>query len=745
MKAVKSTDVFRSCILRQMDLFWYALLTVSTLMLLGVIYQFNIIGLHIPLVYGGDGVFSGESVKTILETGWCLFNPNVGAPFGQSMVAFPNSDGLSVLLIRMIGVLISDWAVAMNLFYFLTYILAALISFWAMRKMGVHAGVAYIFSLLYAFLPFHLIRSEAHLYLAAYYAAPLVVFVVHEMFSFEYQNETKSLPSIWLLILIGIVASSTGSYYAFFSCAILSFALLYRIIQLRNFSSSKSLFILLGVIIAGGVVNVSPTLFYLLTQPHSPFTWRGPAEAEIYGLKIIQLLLPRQGGSFQFWKFLSERYCKVMPLVNENVTASLGIWGSFGFLFGLGALTFFRQKSWLAPVRSLAKVNLFMVLLATIGGFGALISLLGFTEIRCYNRMSNFIAFVSLFSTAAIFTHLLNKLKHGWKSKILVLVILLMALLIGLKDQVNFPEINAASLQEPFLSDAAYFSSLEKIIPKQAMILQLPYVPFPEYPPVVKMTDYDQFRPYLHTQGIRWSYGVMKGTEGDEVIKTLSSLSSQDIVKKANIIGYSGVLINTLGYNDAGVAIIKEFQSALGQSGIVGDGFVYFSLPVEPSAGSQAKKGGEQLDALRSSMLTIHPGEIVSFKSQNRKFLTSGFSLPEPWGVWSEAPVSTMIFFTENPKSNIALSFTVSPYLPKPGMALTVTVKANGIKLADWAFKNGEKYPTDETIEIPENLIQKDGKVNLAFKYSKTNSPVGLGISADPRQLALGYISMTIK
>jgi len=738
MKISNSSGKFGIHIFNKFELLWYVFLTVSTLILLGVIYQLNKIGLHIPLSYGGDGVFSGESVKTILETGWCLFNPNVGAPFGQSMVAFPTSDGLSFLLIKIIGMFTSNWVVAMNVFYFLTYILAAFTSFWAMRKMGVHAGVAYVFSLLYAFLPFHLIRSESHFYLAAYYAAPLVVFVVHEMFSFEYQNETESLPRIWLLILIGIVASSTGAYYAFFSCAILSFALLYRIIQLKNFRSSKPFFVLIGVIIVGGVVNVSPTLVYLLTRPHGVLTWRGPAEAEIYGLKIIQLLLPRPGGSFHFWGALSEKYCKVMPLVNENMTASLGIWGSIGFLFGLGALTFTRQKSWLAPVRSLAKLNLFMVLLATIGGFGSLISLLGFTEIRCYNRISNFIAFVSLFSIAAIFTHLLNKPKHGWKSKILVSVILLMALLIGLKDQVNFPEINAASLQQPFMSDEAYFSSLQKMIPKQAIILQLPYVPFPEYPPVIKMTDYDQFRPYLHTKAIRWSYGVMKGTQGDEVIKTLSSLSPQDIVKKANIVGYSGVLINTLGYKDSGAAIIKEFQSVLGQSGIAGDGFVYFSLPSNESSAGQINEIDQQLKLV----MTIQPGQIISFQGQNNKFLSSGFSQVEPWGVWSDASASKMSFYVDT-KSDVSMVFKVSPLLPKPGMALTVTVKANGTKVADWIFKNGDIFPADERLEIPKSLIHADGKLKISFEYSKTNSPVSLGINNDPRQIALGFISIT--
>jgi hypothetical protein len=134
MKRFNSFGEFSVHHFNELDVPWYALLTVSTLVLLGVIYSFDQIGLHIPLVYVGDGLAAAESVKTILETGWYLFNPNVGAPFGQYMAAYPNSDGFSFLLIKIIGIFTDDWAVAMNVFYFLTYILAALASFWAMRK-----------------------------------------------------------------------------------------------------------------------------------------------------------------------------------------------------------------------------------------------------------------------------------------------------------------------------------------------------------------------------------------------------------------------------------------------------------------------------------------------------------------------------------------------------------------------------------------------------------------------------------
>ena len=723
-----------------------------TILILYIVYDLSRIGIHIPLAYSVDGLFSGESVKSILETGWYLFNPNVGVPFGQYMVAFPNSDGLCFLLIRMIGLFTDDWVVAINIFYFLTYVLSAFTSFWAMRNMGVSRGSAFVFSLLFAFLPFHLMYSEYHLYLGAYFAIPLVVFIVHEILSLECHSEIHKLPKTRFLIIIGLIASSTGVYYAFFSGAILCFALVYQIVLVKSFRYSKPIYILLSVIVAGFLINVSPTLKYLLTQSHNVLTLRSPAEVEIYGLKIIQMLLPRRDGSFHFWRNFNDNYCNIMPLINGNIGESLGLWGSFGFILGLIVVFFVHKNGWVDSLRNLAKVNLFIILLATVGGFGSLIAMLGFSEIRAYHRIARFIAFISLFSTAAFFTYLLNKLKHGWKSKLVALIILLAAMLVGLMDQVNFPEINAVDLQRAFMTDQSYFSSLQLIVPKKASVLQLPYVPFPEFPPVVGMKDYDQFRPYLHTKGIRWSYGVMKGTHGDEVIKALSFLSPQNIVNMSQILGYSGVLINTLGYKDSGVAIVKDFQSVLGQAGIDGAGFVYFPFPYKSSVESQTIALDQRVNAFKAFLLAIHTGQNISFRSQDLKyqgsilsFLRSGFSRPEEWGVWSEGSASTMLFFADHPQSNVKLIFNVSPYLPKPGMVLSVEVKANGTKVADWLFKNGGTYPSAETVDVPINLIPEDGKLSITFEYSKTNSPANLGISTDSRQFALYFNSVTRK
>lgn len=152
----------------------------------------------------------------------------------------------------------------------------------------------------------------------------------------------------------------------------------------------------------------------------------------------------------------------------------------------------------------------------------------------------------------------------------------------------------------------------------------------------------------------------------------------------------------------------------------------------------------QQYYLIKSGRLNIQPGEVVAFH-KNGQYLVSGFSLPEPGWVWSEGPTSKMLFFMGTTKSNVLLTFKVLPALPKSGMALSVVVKANGIKVSDWAFRNGEIYPAEKTIEIPQKLIEKDGKLEITFEYSETTRPKSLGINNDTRQLALQFINVTRK
>ena len=97
-------------------------------------------------------------------------------------------------------------------------------------------------------------------------------------------------------------------------------------------------------------------------------------------------------------------------------------------------------------------------------------------------------------------------------------------------------------------SDGDWVEQVDEALPEEAAVLQLPYVPFPSSPPVGRMVDYDQVRPYLHSDDLRWSYGAMKGRPedvGDDV----------ESPAQAEALGLRRRRVDRFGYPDNGAAV----------------------------------------------------------------------------------------------------------------------------------------------------------------------------------------------
>jgi phosphoglycerol transferase len=140
---------------------------------------------------------------------------------------------------------------------------------------------------------------------------------------------------------------------------------------------------------------------------------RMPAETEVLGLKIIQLLLPPQGcHAFRQYR---DYYNFTAPLINENKSAALGLFGSIGFLFLLLVLMVRRWQVIDKNLYMISKLNLCAILLATIGGFGSFFAYSISPMIRAYNRISVFIGFFALYALFAFIQYLLGAVDNSKK------------------------------------------------------------------------------------------------------------------------------------------------------------------------------------------------------------------------------------------------------------------------------------------------------------------------------------------
>lgn len=538
--------------------------------------------LKFPFQYGGDAALMGMLIKGIIDNGWYQINPYLGMPYGQLMYDFPLGN-FDFIVIKILSIFSSDYAVVMNLYYLLTFHLTTMTAMYAIRRLGIGAAPAIVGSLLFTFTPYHFLRGENHLLLSAYYMLPLMIMVIMWFYSpppWPLHLEGGGVKSImkpsWIAALvICLLTSSTFAYYPFFSCFFLLVAGLTSYLRWGERERAGVALLLILVICTGVLINLAPSIIYdLQNGPNPEVGVRSPMQSEVYGLKIIQLLLPISGHRIPQMAEIADSYAKSMPLVNENSFAALGIVAGGGFLLLiLGALF------WCAGgrgdhnlLRGLSTLNISAVLLATIGGFGVIFASLITPQIRCYNRISIFIAFFSILALLLVLEILFDR-SPSFKGKPARYGLLLLILIVGVLDQSSPAFVPPyCAIKGEFLADEEFIQSVEDVMPEGAMIFQLPYVPFPEHPLVIRIRGYEPIKAYLHSQSLRWSYGAMKGRDADAWQRSVAEKNLVDMTNDLSLAGFQGIYVDGYGYQDGGLAITKELSELLGVQPIVSQG-----------------------------------------------------------------------------------------------------------------------------------------------------------------------------
>ncbi|PKL60057.1 MAG: hypothetical protein CVV33_04640, partial [Methanomicrobiales archaeon HGW-Methanomicrobiales-4] len=322
------------------------------------------------------------------------------------------------------------------------------------------------------------------------------------------------------------------------------------------------------------ILNKLPSLLYCLSNgPSFAMKYRYSYETEVWGLKLIQLILPAPGHNIPFFAEIAQQYTLNRPLVNENVSASLGIIGTTGFLLLL-FWVFFR--GWKPLQKHLKERNRLMdhlslltisaVLIGTIGGISAIIAQF-FPEIHSYNRISLFIAFFAILAIALVLQLIFEQYRTNSFFCPLFIIFLLLILTFGVYDQVPVSyALNAGSDREKeFLSQEVFFSQIEKNMPSGASVFILPDIGgFPNSGSYEKINGLDSLKPYLHTRELKWSYPTMRDRFWDNWQIDVTNSKPQEMLGHLFITGFTGLLIDGYGYTDGGSATEKTFTNLTG-------------------------------------------------------------------------------------------------------------------------------------------------------------------------------------
>jgi hypothetical protein len=493
--------------------------------------------LSYPLVYsGGDEMGIFYWIKTIKHFGIRLVNPMVGGTTGGDMYDYIFSDKLSFFIVKVISIFVENTYLIANIFYFLSHILVSLSSVYVCRKLHYSAGISIMVSVLYAFSVFMQTRY-AHLWLTPYFMLPFSCLLSLKIVRGEIVCGKVSIwkdQNFYKALLISFCCAFTGFYYAFFTCILVAVAIVIRMINAEKGAMKKEgyhLCFILSVII-GCIMNVIPNMLYWIKNgfnPESEIATRGIGDAEIYGLKFIQLILPRQEHRISVFRELSNKYCEKYPLVNENATSAIGIIATVGFVASLIWLYSNRKEN-----KDLSYLNISVFLIATIGGIGSIFSLFFPTPMRAYNRMSLIIMFYSLLCVA----ELLKRFRMKCTKKVYGIVISVV-LCIGIFDQT---QVYAKYDYTVIDQNRKFIDKIEKQLPQESMVYELPFARWPSG------GNYRLFIPYLESAGLHWSYGAMQGRPEAKWQQMVSRCDIETMLALLAKKGYAGIYLDKIAY-----------------------------------------------------------------------------------------------------------------------------------------------------------------------------------------------------
>lgn len=520
-------------------------------------------GYNLPgqMIFSGDSLLTQTLIKSIQENGLLgvIYNPRLGAPENSLLADVPFLDWLMVIQVNFLMLFVKDSAAIMVIFLELTYVTTSVTMFFLLRRLHCNHEISFVFSILFSFSTYHTYRALGHVTLSNYFMVPLAVFLALYIASngtkYEIMMPFKGSREMSCLALgTSVFLGFTNIYYVAFALIIIVIALVYRLFKTMDLKRTIVYLKYPIITLICVLISLLPKVIYSIVYGKNTVAGvRVPAEAEIYGLKIIQLILPSTFSRLGNLSGITEEYINNNPYISENLMASLGLIAAVGFL-SLGAyfcLTFiWKKENFIYDFSALCVLG--CVLFATVGGFGALFNLLVIPVIRSYNRISIFIICFCLLFLAVVINRLC--VRPFLKKCLLGLMLIIAAF-----DQIMvYPETywDGAANTAKLYSD--FYKQVENNLDKGSMVYQLPFIEFPETVSLENMSCYDQLSAYVLTDNLKWSHGGVKGR--NEQAKQLYYDKGIGVKFLFGIMksGFSGVCLDSQGYT------LEDWKNVMG-------------------------------------------------------------------------------------------------------------------------------------------------------------------------------------
>lgn len=560
---------------------WCLAAMLLSVALVAVAYPGVVVAPGLPIHYAGDALEMYKRAEVVRSAPGCVGEPRLAAPWGETHVDFPYMSLVQCALYELAG-----WSghgiTAANLVYFAHFPLIVLAAFWVFGRFGIAAPFAALAAILFAFQPFHLLRGIAHVNLANYLQVPFVALVALQCYRLTRATPAVPGPLLDRFLVLGAVLASTGSIY-FAAYAIIAGAA-GTLAAVRPGTATRALrrvAAVTGIVVAVALVNDLPHLLQLLTDPPRSVGVRQPQETEIYGLKLVQMLLPSPQHPWPPLAALAQSYAARFPLVNENATASLGAVASAGFV-GLLVVALRPALARAGALVPLAATQLALFLFATVGGGVTALAMLAPVPLRAHNRASIVIAFLALAAVALMLQNWAQKRALG---PVRIGLLVAATAVFGLWDQGALLRRDDPRAARTAQADRAFFARVEEALAPGVAVFQWPHTGYPEVAPQYPDGAYAPFRAYLATDGLRFSFGATRDRTHHAILAEAAARRGAEFVSVASGLGFRAVLVDRSATAPAADVWEPALRAVVGSPALESpDGrFALYRLPDSPA------------------------------------------------------------------------------------------------------------------------------------------------------------------
>ena len=541
-----------------------------------------------PIEYGtGDiAVVLYRSHEMRLDNAILAFD-QLGAPDYSNTYNYYAFDILILVIQYIFAKITPSYIIGFNFFVLGGSYFNGISSLYAFRRLGFRRLTSVAPAVVMAATPFYFFRALGHTYLSYYFAVPIACVLAIEIANgsyaslFDKSNDLKKrISNLLLLIIIGC----SGMYYVYFSAFFFLIALIYRLFNQRSHKEVVSALQAIGISTITMIIAAIPYIHNVINGTTgilaSARIGSAPDAADNLSLHFMSLILPVVGHRIPALSAIRDNY--LLHTCGEEADVNC-----LGFilaicLFSIPILVIVRKfrTELFSILLTFISVALFISLRSPINK--NIIYIVPY--IRCYNRISIYLSFLSSVVLAYVLDKITVKIidKHSKRVAVLLEVIIILFVCnfaywdqAG-KDQFPTDDIIVTS-KTLFDEESAFVDSFST--DKEQNIYIIPYEDFPEGLPQNELRANDLFSLVVHSNTINISFGSIPGTESYDNLNAIAYENIESQVRFALSEGYNGVILAKPAFQaETQEIVINEISTLLGSPAASSSRFVYWSI-----------------------------------------------------------------------------------------------------------------------------------------------------------------------